>query len=71
MLTVCTCSGKELRPMLARMRKSSRQLGYKEAWSKDSPLFCLAADADLSDHAAETVRFQAPYARLSQALMTK
>ena len=49
-------AGRELRPMLARMRKSSRVLGFKEAWSKDSPLFCLNADAQLSDLAAETVR---------------
>ena len=41
--------------MLKRLRKSVRGHGFAEAWSKDSPLICLATDVKLADTATETV----------------
>ena len=48
-------AGRDLQRMLKRLRKSVRDHGYAEAWSKESPLICLATDVKLTDTAAETV----------------
>ena len=55
-LSLTLSAGRDLQKMLTRLRGSVGGDSFAEAWSRESPLICLAPGVKLTDTEAETVR---------------